>query len=176
MPRVTVFGSGIIKLGSNDYIFAEKLGEALAGEGFSLATGGYAGAMEGVLRGAAKHDVIRVGVTTEFYENRPANEYVTEEIKMPSYFDRLNKLIEIGDAYVILPGHTGTLLEYSAVWAMKERDPENNKLIICVGEKWHDIACLLGKGNDFVVESKALIHFTSDIDEIIRLVKESFER
>jgi predicted Rossmann-fold nucleotide-binding protein len=41
---------------------------------------------------------------------------VTKEIVCDTLFERIDKLIEIGDGFVVLQGGTGTLLELAAVW------------------------------------------------------------
>ncbi|MEN3026440.1 MAG: LOG family protein [Chlorobiota bacterium] len=135
-PIVTVFGSG--RQGPEDPVYqdAVRLGELLGRAGWGVATGGYGGIMEAVLRGAAAFPVRRIGVVTTALAARTVNPYVDEIITVPTYLERLQKLVELGAAYVVFPGGTGTLLELFAVWALRERRLLPDKPIVCLGECW----------------------------------------
>ncbi|MCS6965355.1 MAG: LOG family protein [Candidatus Kapabacteria bacterium] len=133
---VCVFGSGRVGPESPTYYDAVRLGSLLGGAGFGVATGGYRGIMEAVLRGAASYPVRRVGVVTMDFGSRQANPFVDEVVVAQSYLERLQKLIELGAAYVAFPGGTGTLLELFALWALRERDLLPDRPIVCVGRPW----------------------------------------
>jgi len=47
-----------------------------------------------------------------------------------------NKLLELGDAFVIYPAN-GNSLEFAAVWALKERGLFMEKPLVCIGEQWN---------------------------------------
>lgn len=169
MAVISIFGSGKSHPDSKEYLFAYSLGKEISKRGFSIATGGYFGLMEAVLKGA-DNSPEKIGVTTEFYKKRQANSYITKEIRTKTYFQRLEKLIEIADAYIILPGHTGTLLELISVWALKQRDAKNNNLICVVGDKWKEIFLKLKESEFEDEELFNLIQFENDIDDILKLL------
>ncbi len=136
---ITVFGSGRVREEDALYRGAMRFGQLLGAAGFGIATGGYSGVMEAVLRGAALYPVRRIGVVTAALSARPANPYVDELVTVHSYIERLQKLVEIGVAYILFPGGTGTLLELFAVWALRERNLLPDKPIICVGQGWQPL-------------------------------------
>jgi uncharacterized protein (TIGR00730 family) len=117
-PIITVFGSSRPREGDPDYEEARELGRALAAEGFDVCSGGYAGVMAAVSRGAKEAGARTYGVTAEFFKNAKLNAWVDEEIRMNTWQERLFELIERGDGFVACKGGTGTLVELAVVWEM----------------------------------------------------------
>lgn len=139
---ITIFGSSIPQQGDEQYAAAEKLGELLALKGFNVCNGGNLGIMEAVSRGAVRNGASAIGVTLE-YTGFIQNKYLTEEIQCASLFERITKLIEYGDGYVILQGGTGTLLELSAVWELMNKEMLPIKPIACHSIMWKEIVSVM---------------------------------
>lgn len=133
---VTIFGSSKPQAGEPDYEIARKLGRLLAEAGFTICNGGYGGTMEAAARGAKEAGGSTIGVTMEFVNPR-ANQWTDETIVVKSLVDRLMKLIELGDAYVVLRGGTGTLLELAAVWELMNKRAIRSRPVVVVGEFWN---------------------------------------
>lgn len=133
---ITIFGTSRAKCGDDIYRLGRQTGQALAKSGFTIANGGYGGTMLAAAEGANGAGGEVIGVTCKSFKSK-ANDYVTKEIKTSSLNERLNKLIEIGDSYVVLPGGTGTLLEFAMVWELKNKGfLPGDKSIIIIGEFW----------------------------------------
>ncbi|MGE5325559.1 MAG: LOG family protein [Deltaproteobacteria bacterium] len=120
MKTITVFGSSLPQEGTVAYEDARRLGHLLAEAGFGIANGGYGGLMEASARGAREAGGHTVGITCDVWAAK-ANRWIAEEVRTPSFFLRLTTLIERGDAYVVLPGGTGTLAELALVWEMMNK-------------------------------------------------------
>ena len=120
MKTVTIFGSSLPGEGSAAYAEARRLGRLLAEGGFAVCNGGYGGLMEASARGAREAGGHTLGVTCELWTSQ-VNPWIVEEIRTPSFFERLTTLIERGDAYIVLPGGTGTLAELALVWEMMNK-------------------------------------------------------
>jgi len=120
MKVVTVFGSALPTEGSEAYAEAQRLGRLLAEAGYAVCNGGYAGLMEASARGARDAGGHTVGITCVIWP-RPANAFIVEEIRTQTFLERLITLIERGDAYIVLPGGTGTLAELALVWEMMNK-------------------------------------------------------
>ena len=118
---VSVFGTGRVKPDQPAYGFAEQVGRALAQAGFAIANGGYRGIMQASAKGAAEAGGTVIGVTCSAFKKSVANEYVTREMTTGSLDERLDTLVKLGRAYVVLPGGTGTLLELAMVWELKNK-------------------------------------------------------
>jgi uncharacterized protein (TIGR00730 family) len=165
MPTVTVFGSSTTALYSAEYNNALELGRNLAAKGFNIATGGYGGVMEAVLKGASEYDVKRIGIGLKDSANE-INIFVDEKIYAENYIERLGLLLDIGDIYIVLPGGTGTLLELVAAWALKERN-YNEKAIICVGDVWYEMLQTLGFYSERFLESSGLLKHARTIEKVL---------
>lgn len=135
---ITIFGSSIPQYGDEQYNTAEKLGELLAIKGFNICSGGNLGIMEAVSRGAVRHGANATGITLNT-AGFTSNKFLTEEIICSSLFERITKLIQYGDGYVILQGGTGTLLELAAVWELMNKEMLSPKPIACHSAMWKEI-------------------------------------
>lgn len=139
---VTIFGSSRPLPDSEEYGFAYETGRALAEAGFSVCNGGYAGTMEATARGVREAGGHTIGVTSGVFAKK-ANPWIEEEIKTATMVDRLLKLIEIGQAYIILRGGTGTLLELAAVWEFVNKGMMARKPILVLGPFWDAVVASL---------------------------------
>jgi uncharacterized protein (TIGR00730 family) len=141
---ITVFGTSKATEGDAVFELAESLGRLLAESGFTLANGGYGGTMLAAAKGATAAGGEVIGVTCTAFKRGKANEYVSEEISTISLSERLAKLIEMGDAYLVLPGGTGTLLELADVWEHKNKGfADADKPIILIGAFWAPLAAMM---------------------------------
>jgi len=146
MPEkiISIFGSGGAKPGRQALMLAEKIGRLLAEAGFTIANGGYGGTMSAAAKGAAGAGGEIIGVTCTAFGPEDANKYITRQIVTTSLEERLKKLIELGQAYVVLPGGTGTLLELASVWELKNKGfLKKDKPIILVGRFWMPLVDLI---------------------------------
>ena len=139
---VTVFGSSSPKSGDSEYQTAFQLGRMLSEAKYILCNGGYGGTMEASAKGASDTGGKTIGIITDFF-NHSANPYMDEVIKVKSLIDRLLKLIELGDAYVVLKGSTGTLVELAMVWEYMNKRILKQKPIIVVGDFWRPVVATL---------------------------------
>jgi uncharacterized protein (TIGR00730 family) len=134
--NITVFGSSAVQEGTAEYVQAYHLGKVLAEAGYTIVNGGYGGTMEAVSRGAAEAGGHTIGVTCKAFTGRTINRWIMEEIAVGRYLDRLLKLIELGDAYIALPGGTGTLAEVALVWEMIRKGELQPEPVFLYSEFW----------------------------------------
>jgi len=135
--HVTVFGSGRIGKDDPGYSEAGRLGRLLAGAGFIHVSGGYGGTMEAGARGAREAGGETVGITIESWG--PPNPFISRCHPMPDLFSRLKMLLETGDAYIVLPGATGTLIELAFAWERCNKGLDSKKPIILLGTFWKSV-------------------------------------
>ena len=151
MKVVTIFGSSLPTEASHAYAEARELGKLLAGAGFAVCNGGYRGLMEASARGAREAGGHTIGVTCEIWPAK-ANPWIAEEVRAKSFPERLMTLLELGDAYVVLPGGTGTLAELALAWEMMNKASLSqtvggNKPLLVMSPYWQPvIACLEQEG------------------------------
>ncbi len=135
---ITIFGSSAPREGSEEYSLAFECGRALARAGFTICNGGYAGTMEAAAKGAHASGGKTIGVTIAGW-NAGANPWITDEIRTAGLVERLTKLVDLGDAYVILQGGTGTLLEFAFVLELINKDFVSRKPIVLLGDTWDGV-------------------------------------
>ena len=167
---VTIFGTSRAEADSSNYKLAYNLGKLLARSGFIIANGGYGGTMLAAAKGAVEAGGETIGVTCSAF-GAIANEYVTREVNTVSLDERLDKLIELGNAYIVLAGGTGTLLELAKVWELKNKGFfKTAKTIILLGGFWRPLVTLIEK--DDPVAGK-YIHIAAGCDEAVGYLIES---
>lgn len=141
---ITIFGTGRAKKGDSAYQLAYEAGKLLAQAGFTIANGGYGGTMLAAAKGASEAGGEIVGVTCSAFKNSMANKYISREIVTGSLDERLDTLIKLGQAYVVLGGGTGTLLELAKVWELKNKGfLKTDKPIILLGGFWKPLVELV---------------------------------
>lgn len=87
--------------------------------------------------------------------------------------ERVQKLISLGDAYVVLRGGTGTLLELAAVWEFINKNMIPAKPVVALGSFWSDVVStlreqLLAEGSAAAAEAIALANSPQQCVEILR--------
>lgn len=138
MQIVTVFGSSRPKSDDPQYESARALGAALAQKGWVVCSGGYAGVMEAVSRGAKEAGGRTLAITAKSFSSR-ANAWIDEEIRVDNWQERLFELIERGHGYIACPGGTGTLAELAVVWEMLNKGVMRKKPMVVLGKFWQPV-------------------------------------
>jgi uncharacterized protein (TIGR00730 family) len=167
---ITVFGSAQPKEGEQEFITAYKLGELLAKNNFNVCTGGFQGTMNAVSKGAVENGTEAIGVTIDLWTASPSK-YLTKEIKCSSLFDRISKLVELGDGYIILQGGTGTLLELAVVWEMMNKKMLNVKPVACHSSMWKGIVEIMDKQLKHENRPAMYVESFDNIEEIVNYIK-----
>lgn len=139
---VTVFGSSRAQPGDAEYEAAFRLGCLLGDRGWVLCNGGYSGTMAAAAQGVKESGGSTIGVTVSLYDEAVANPWIDRNIVTTSLFARLEQLVALGHAYVVLRGGIGTLLELAMVWNAVQSTQAGRPLIV-VGQEWAEIARLL---------------------------------
>lgn len=137
---------GFADAAPNDPLYKEAYDVAkyLTSMGLIAINGGGPGAMRAVSEGARDAGNPAIGVTfypkdiTNF-EGRDPNNPLGEEIKTANYLERTLKLIDLGDAFVIFRGGTGTVSEFGMAWGLARLYFGHHKPLILYGEFWNNI-------------------------------------
>ena len=171
---ITVFGSSQPKAGEDQYKTAYELGILLGEKGFNVCTGGFFGIMEAVSKGAVESGTEAVGVTIDAW-GLHGNKYLTKEIKCETLFERVTKLIELGDAFVILQGGTGTLLELAAAWELSNKEFIDHKPILCYSSMWKEIIDIMNEQMKSEGRSTELVKAFDSVEEIVNYLVEELK-
>ncbi|PIQ88211.1 MAG: hypothetical protein COV73_00015 [Candidatus Omnitrophica bacterium CG11_big_fil_rev_8_21_14_0_20_43_6] len=179
VKKVCIFGSykDLSKKEKKEVI---RLGKLLAQQGITVISGGFGGTMEDISRGAKSAGGKTIGVTWYKWEKpiyKKANAFIDEEIVADCLFERIDIMLKKSDAFIVLPGGTGTLLELSAVLEHLNKGLIDPKPVIMLGNFWKPVlACLK---NESVLSEKTkskrkisccseLVVFAKNADECIK--------
>lgn len=133
---LVIFGSSRPAPESPNYVQAYELGKALSQAGYRIANGGYGGTMAASAQAAKEVGGSTIGVTCDIFGRTGPNQWIDKEIKTDNLNHRLEALINLADAFIALPGSTGTLLELAMVWELMNKQFLAAKPLICLGNYW----------------------------------------
>lgn len=134
MVNLTVFCSSKNNLDSKYYLESEYLIKSLAINKFTLAYGGGVSGLMGTVRHTftkAGGKVISSNVTRFVELDKKSPDYIyIDDYVFDNIDERQQKLIELGDAYLILPGGYGTHFEMLEVMTKNDIGETNKPIFI----------------------------------------------
>ena len=181
--RVTIFGSARLKQGTSAYNAVKRLAAELTKIGCDIISGGGPGLMQAANEGA--HSIHpkglkrSVGIRVELPFEQEVNPFVGQAYEHRTFFSRLHHFMIISDAFVVVPGGIGTLLELSLAWQLLQVRKLYNTPLILVGKMWAELVewgrrSMLSKGNELASEIDFTIpHCVNTIDECLALIREN---
>lgn len=177
MKTVTIFGSSIPGEGTEAYQEARQLGLLIAQAGLAVCNGGYGGLMEASARGAREAGGHTVGVTCNVWP-ATANRWIAEEVRTATFLERLLALIERGDAYVVLPGGTGTLAELALVWEMMNKSSLSQSIggrkpLVVMAPYWQPVVECLRQETGLALRSNKIKIPAMEIVTMVHTVDEA---
>lgn len=142
--QISYFGFADASPGDPLFQEAFECSKFLTSKGFVAINGGGPGVMRAVSEGAKDAKGTAVGVTfypkdVANFEGRDKNNPFDIEIKCKNYLERTLKLLEMGDAYVIFKGGTGTVSEFGMAWGLARLYFGHHKPLILYGSFWNNI-------------------------------------
>jgi uncharacterized protein (TIGR00730 family) len=182
--RVTIFGSARLKAGTPAYNAVKKLAAELTKMGCDIISGGGPGLMQAANEGA--HSIEKatrrsVGIRVELPFEQEVNPFVGQAYEHRTFFSRLHHFMIVSDAFVVVPGGIGTLLELSLAWQLLQVRKLYNTPLIVVGKMWAELiewgrGSMLHKGNELASEIDFTIpHCVNTIEECVALIRENRE-
>ncbi len=144
LKNIAFFGDANIP--ETDPVFkdAYELAKELSLEGFTIVNGGGPGVMYAATQGAAAVHGETISVTfypkdAPGFEGRYVRNITTDEIKTTNYIERMFKLLEHADMFIIFKGGSGTLSEFGTAWVLSKLYHGHHKPFILYGDFWHEI-------------------------------------
>ena len=138
--RVTIFGSARIEPGHWGYAAVRELAAELTRLGCDIVTGGGPGLMQAANEGArtAGADPVRssVGIRVDLPFEQDVNPFVSQVFEHRTFFSRLHHFVLVSDAFVVVPGGIGTVLETMMVWQLLQVRKLHDTPLILAGAMW----------------------------------------
>ncbi len=135
---ITSFGSAFTTPDEPIYKEIEDIGTVIADSGWTVCSGGYGGTMEAISKGVKSAGGKTIGVSVDGWTAKQ-NKYIDEEIKAANLMERILKLINIADAYIVFKGGTGTLVEISVTLELMNKNAMKQKPMIFYGDTWMNV-------------------------------------
>lgn len=130
--------------GDGLYDSAKEVARMVAEHGLVVVNGGGPGVMRASTEGA--HEGGGKAYVATFYPKHMENfegkdplNKADKEIIMNNYLDRTLKLLELGNAYMLFNGGTGTVSEFGMAWGLAKLYLGRHKPLILYGAFWHTI-------------------------------------
>ncbi|GLZ81861.1 cytokinin riboside 5'-monophosphate phosphoribohydrolase [Actinorhabdospora filicis] len=134
---VAVFGSARTKQGSEGYLLAERVGAALAAEGYAVITGGGPGVMEAANKGASEAGGESIGLGIELPFEQGVNDYVDIGLDFRYFFVRKTMFVKYAQAFIVLPGGFGTMDElFEALTLVQTKKVTQFPVVLMGTEYW----------------------------------------
>ncbi len=142
--RVTIFGSARTESGHWAYATVRDLAAELTRLGCNIVTGGGPGLMQAANEGAriagAEPERSSVGIRVDLPFEQDVNPFVGEVYEHRTFFSRLHHFVLVSNAFVVVPGGIGTLLETMMIWQLLQvpRSPRRPRPHCELSSRWRD--------------------------------------
>jgi uncharacterized protein (TIGR00730 family) len=141
--RVTIFGSARVSRDHWVYVAVRDLAAELARLGCDIVTGGGPGLMqaanEGVQSVAPGTTGRSMGIRVDLPFEQEVNAFVTEAYEHRTFFTRLHHFVLVSDAFVVVPGGIGTVLETMMIWQLLQVRKIHKTPLILAGKMYADL-------------------------------------
>lgn len=179
IKRVAIFGGSDLLPSDSAYLNAQATAKLLAQSGYIIINGGGTGIMEAATLGAKEAGGI-VEIVVINPSDQPGNyegidknnlSLADEIIVTHDYQERMNKLMEIADAFIIFKGGTGTLSEVGLTWEMAKFDYGYHEPLIFVGPEWREIVATLEKSMNYENIEKNVVTVVDTPQQVLEVLK-----
>jgi uncharacterized protein (TIGR00730 family) len=141
--RVTIFGSARAQPGDFVYGEVKRAARAFAEMGCDIVTGGGPGLMQAANKGADEAAVSgrgqSIGIRVDLPFEQEVNPFVEQAFEHQTFFTRLHHFVLVSDAFVVVPGGIGTVLESMMIWQLLQVRHLYDKPLIFVGPMWSEL-------------------------------------
>lgn len=177
IKNIAFFGFSEAKPTSSLYEEAFEVAKLLAERGYVIINGGGPGVMDASTQGARAAGGETLAITfypkrAPGYEGRYLKNVTDKEIKTGNYVERMFKLLEHGDIYIIFKGGTGTLSEFATAWCLGRLYFGSHKPFILYGEHWQKIIKVLKENLFLRGEEEKIFKIVSTPDGVLKTIAE----
>ena len=138
--RVAIFGSARAQPGTFVYEEVKRTAAAFASMGCDIVTGGGPGLMQAANEGAKSAGASgSVGIRVELPFEQHATPFVEQSFTHETFFTRLHHFVLASDAFVVVPGGIGTVLEMLMIWQLVQVRHVKDVPLILVGKMWRGL-------------------------------------
>lgn len=175
IKNIAFFGDADISEADETYKSAFDVAEALAKEGFVIVDGGGPGVMEAATSGAVKGGGRTISVTFDpvnapGYEGKYIGNVTDTEVVTTNYIERMFKLMEYGDTFIIFKGGSGTISEFGTAWVLAKLYYGHHKPFILYGDFWVEIIDVIRKNMNIDSKEYSVFEICRNKDEVLNAI------
>ncbi len=141
--RVTVFGSARVPSDHWSYQAVRDLAAELTRLDCIIITGGGPGLMQAANEGVhvANPDAPQgsLGIRVDLPFEQDVNAFVSQAFEHGTFFTRLHHFVLASDAFVVVPGGIGTVLETMMVWQLLQVQKLHDTPLILAGKMYEEL-------------------------------------
>lgn len=141
--RATIFGSARVPREHWVYAAVRDVAAELTRLNCDIVTGGGPGLMqaanEGVHLASPGSTTGSVGIRVDLPFEQEVNAFVTQAFEHQTFFTRLHHFVLVSDAFIVVPGGIGTVLETMMVWQLLQVNKLHNTPLILVGKMYTEL-------------------------------------
>lgn len=181
IKNIAFFGDADISESDETYIAAFDVAEALAREGYVIVDGGGPGVMEAATSGATKGGGKTISVTFDpvnapGFEGKYVKNITNEEIVTTNYIERMFKLMEYGDIFLIFKGGSGTLSEFGTAWVLAKLYYGHHKPFILFGDFWIPIIDAIKTNMNIDAKEMGVFEIARTKSDVLAAIKKFEEK
>jgi uncharacterized protein (TIGR00730 family) len=172
IKNIAFFGDADISPADETFKNAFDVAEALAKEGYVIVDGGGPGVMQAATTGATRGGGKTVTITfdpvhAQGFEGRYLGNVASAEIITTNYVERMFRLLEYGDIFVIFKGGSGTISEFGTAWTLAKLYYGHHKPFILFGEHWISIIDCLRRNMNINAEEMSVFEICKSVSEVL---------
>lgn len=176
IKNIAFFGDADISEADDAYKAAFDVAEMLAGEGYVVVDGGGPGVMEAATSGARKGGGKTISVTFDpvsapGYEGRYIKNVTDTEVVTTNYIERMFKLMEYGDTFIIFKGGTGTISEFGTAWVLAKLYYGHHKSFILYGDFWIPVIDAIKDNLNIDAKEYSVFEICRNKEEVLSTIK-----
>lgn len=176
IKNIAFFGDADISEADDTYKAAFDVAEVLAKEGYVIVDGGGPGVMEAATSGAVKGGGKTISVTfnpidAPGYEGKYIKNVTDREVVTTNYIERMFKLMEYSDTFIIFKGGSGTISEFGTAWVLAKLYYGHHKQFILFGDFWIPIIDAIRENMNIDAKEMSVFEICRNKEEVLRTIQ-----
>jgi uncharacterized protein (TIGR00730 family) len=180
IKNVAFFGDAGVAESTPEYQDAYEVARILAKQGYTIVNGGGPGVMNAATQGAEIEHGNTISVTfapkdAPGFEGRYVGNITDKEIKTSNYIERMFKLMENADLYIMFKGGTGTISEFGTAWVLAKLYYGHHKPFILFGSFWRPVVEAIKNNLNIDEMEMSVFKIIDNRDDVLPAIRE-FEK
>ncbi len=176
IKNIAFFGDANIPETDQAYKDAFEVSKLLGTDGYTIVDGGGPGVMAAATKGAEEGGGETLTVTfypheATGFEGRYVGNIPDKEIVTTNYIDRMFKLLEHADLFIIFKGGSGTISEFGTAWVLAKLYYGHHKPFILFGDFWKPIIDAIQKGMNIDEKEMSVFTIVEKVEDVLPSIK-----